>query len=91
MDLQPDTEAHPSSKENGQYSIFDQLHLTTEHTVFKWTSLDTSIKCSEIVASINVEKVMPKLMTLILEQLCDLLPNFCLQVVFVVAEATGSI
>ncbi len=34
--------------------ILENLPLAEEHLIFKWVSIDPNIKCSEIVASINV-------------------------------------
>ena len=50
-------------------SIMDKLRLAHEHLVFKWTSVDPKIKCSEIVASSNVEKVTPGVVAMVTEQL----------------------
>jgi hypothetical protein len=37
-----------------QNSILDNLLLAEEHLVFKFSSIDPGVKCSEIVASVNV-------------------------------------
>jgi len=46
--------------------------------VFKWSSLDPDIKCSEVVASINIKKVTPEIITKITELLRDTIPCLCL-------------
>ncbi len=44
-------------------SILDNIPLAQEHLVFKFSSIDSQIKCSEIVASVNVTKVTPGVIT----------------------------
>ncbi len=39
-----------------QNSILDNILLAQEHLVFKFSSIDPQIKCSEIVAAVNVTK-----------------------------------
>ena len=46
-----------------QNSILDNIPLAQEHLVFKFSSIDPQIKCSEIVASVNVTKVTPGVIT----------------------------
>lgn len=57
--------------------------------MFKWTSIDPNVKCSEIVASINVEKVTPGLLTTITELLIDILPVYGLHIAFGTSDAAG--
>ena len=62
-------EVTDDSKGPSNNSIMGELRLTHEHLVFKWTSVDPKIKCSEIVASSNVEKVTPGVVAMVTEQL----------------------
>ncbi len=55
-----------------QNSILDNLPLAQEHLVFKFSSINLQIKCSEIVASMNVTKVTPGVITSMIIALCDL-------------------
>lgn len=77
------------STEKPQNSILDELRLAKEHLVFKFTSLDPNIKFSEIVASINVEKVTPELITTVTEILIDTLPIYGFYVGFETSDAAG--
>ncbi|KAL9182387.1 hypothetical protein ACHAXT_013039 [Thalassiosira profunda] len=70
-------------------SIMDELKLAKEHLVFKWTSIDPNVKCSEIVASINVNKVTPEIITEITEILGDTMPVNGLECVMETSDAAG--
>lgn len=59
-----------------QNSILDNIPLAEEHLVFKFSSVDPEIKCSMIVASVNVNKVTPAIITSIMIALRDTLPMF---------------
>jgi hypothetical protein len=72
-----------------QNSILDNLLLAQEHLVFKFSSIDLQIKCSEIVASVNVTKVTPGFITSIIIALRDLLPMVDLQVGMATSDAAG--
>ena len=69
-----DLEADPEDSKSN--SILDELKLAQEHLVFKWTSTDPETKCSEIVASINVEVVTAQLVAAVLDRLRDTLPIY---------------
>ena len=68
----------------------DELRLAHEHLVFKRTSIDPEIKCSEIVASINVEKVTPKVVAMMTEQLRDTTPIYGLDCAGQAFDAAGA-
>jgi hypothetical protein len=46
-----------------QNSILDNLPLAQEHLVFKFSSIDLQVKFLEIVASVNVTKLTPGVIT----------------------------
>ncbi len=46
-----------TSANQQQNSILDELPLAEEHLVFKFSMMDPGIKCSEIVALMNVNRV----------------------------------
>ena len=71
-------------------SIMDELRLAHEHLVFKWTSIDPNIKCSEIVASINVEKVTPEVVAIVTEQLRNTIPIYGLDCAGQASDAAGA-
>ena len=59
-----------ASTEQPQHSsIFENIPLAKEHVVFKFLSMDPTVKCLEIVASVNVEKVTPTIISTILTSL----------------------
>lgn len=70
-------------------SILDNLRLAKEHLVFKWTSIDPDVTCSEIVASINIETCTPQVVAAIFTRLRDTLPIYGLKVSHGVADAAG--
>jgi hypothetical protein len=76
-----------------QNSILDNLPLAQEHLVFKLSSIAPQIKCSKIVASVNVTKVTPGVITSVIIALRDLLQMVGLhmgwQQVMVLAAKTG--
>jgi hypothetical protein len=72
-----------------QNSILDNLPLAQEHLVFKFSSIDPHIKCSEIVASVNVTKVTPGAITSVIIALRDLLPMVGLHVGMATSDAAG--
>ena len=82
-------ESNGTNDPQNQNSILDELRLAKEHLVFKFTSLDPDIKCSEIVASINVEKVNPELIATVTEILIDTLPIYGVHVGFETSDAAG--
>ena len=55
-----------------QNSILDNLPLAEEHLVFKFSSIDPQIQCSEIVASVNVTKVTSGIISSMMIALRDL-------------------
>ena len=72
-----------------QNSILDNLLLAEEHLVFKFSSIDPGVKCSEIVASVNVGKVTSSIITAIMISLRDLLPMVGLEIGMVTSDAAG--
>jgi len=64
----------PAATEQPQHnSIFGNIPLAKEHVVFKFLVMDPTFKCSEIVASVNVEKVTPPIISTILTSLRDVM------------------
>jgi hypothetical protein len=72
-----------------QNSILDNLPLAREHLVFKFSSIDPGIKCSEIVATVNVNKVTSGIITSVMIALRDLLPMVGLVVGMATSNAAG--
>jgi hypothetical protein len=72
-----------------QNSILDNLPLAEEHMVFKFSSIDPGVKCSEIVATVNVKKVTSGIITLVMIALRDLLPMVGLVVGMATSNAAG--
>ena len=72
-----------------QNSILDNLPLSHEHLVFKFSSIDLQIKCSEIVASVNVRKVTPGVINSVIIALRDLLPMVGLHIGMATSDAAG--
>ena len=72
-----------------QNSILDNLPLAQEHLVFKFSSIDLHIKCSEIVVSVNVTKVTPGAIPSVIIALRDLLPMVGLHVGMATSDAAG--
>ena len=72
-----------------QNSILDNLQLAEEHLVFKFSSIDPRVKCSEIVASVNVGKVTSSIITAIMISLRDLLPMVGLEIGMATSDAAG--
>ena len=69
--------------------MLDELRLAHEHLVFKWTSLDPDIKCSQVVASINIKKVTPEIITTITELLRTIMSIYGLECSMEVSGAAG--
>ncbi len=57
--------------------------------MFKFSSIDPRVKCSEIVASVNVTKVTSGVITSVIIALCDLLPTVGLKVGMAMSDAAG--
>ena len=72
-----------------QNSILDNIPLAQEHIIFKFSSIDPQIKCSEIVASVNVTKVTPGVITSVIIALCDLLPMVGLHIGMATSDAAS--
>jgi hypothetical protein len=72
-----------------QKSIMDNLLLAEEHLVFKFSSIDSGVKCSEIVASVNAAKGTSSIITAIMISLRDLLPMVGLEIGMATSDATG--
>ena len=85
-----DVEQTATKKARHQNSILDELPLAREHLVFKWTSIDPDIKDSSvIVASVNVQKVTPSIITAVMTLLRDTLPSFDLDIGMATSDAAG--
>ena len=72
-----------------QNSILDNLPLDQEHLVFEFSSINPQVKCSEIVASVNVTKVTPRVITSVITALRDLLPMVDLEIGMAMSDTTG--
>ena len=72
-----------------QNAILDNLPLAQEHLVFKFSSINLQIKCSEIVISMNVKKVTPRVITSVIIALHDLLPMVGLHVGMAMSDAAS--
>ncbi len=72
-----------------QFSILENLPLAEEHLIVKWVSINPDIKCSEIVASINVTKVTAAVITSIMTSLWDTLPIIDLEIRMATSDAAG--
>jgi len=70
-------------------SILDSLILAKEHLVFKFTIMDPNIQCSVVVASANVNKVTPGIITMIMKLLRDTLPCYGLEIAMATCDAAG--
>ncbi len=72
-----------------QNTILDNLPLAQEHIVFKFSSINPQVKCSEIVASENVMKVMPGIITSMIIALGNLLPMVSLEIGMATSDAAS--
>ncbi len=72
-----------------QNSILDNLSLAYEQLIFKFNSIDPQVKCSEIVVSVNVTKVMSGVITSVIMALRVSLPMVGLEVGMTMSDATG--
>jgi hypothetical protein len=77
------------ANDSNQHSILENLQLAEEHLVLKFSSIDPRVKCSEIVASVNVTKVTSGLITSVIIALHDLLPMVGLEVGMATSDAAG--
>ncbi len=59
--------------------ILENIPLAEKHLVFKWVLIDPDVKCSDILASINVKKVSAAVITSMMIALRDTLPMFGLK------------
>jgi hypothetical protein len=84
-----DAECNENKQEVQQNSIFDNIPLAEEHLIFKFSSIDPQIKCSESVASVNVTKVMSGIISSVIIALRDLLPMVGLQAGMARSDAAG--
>jgi hypothetical protein len=69
--------------------ILDNLPLAEEHLIFKFSSIDPRVKCSDIVASVNVTKVTSGVITSVMISLRNLLPMIGLEVGMATSDAAG--
>ena len=67
----------------------DELQLDNEHLVFEQTTLDSDIKCSEVVAAININKVTPEIIATTTELLRDTMLVHDLQCAMATSDAAG--
>ena len=49
------------SKKQKNSSVLGNLRLVKDHLILKFASISPDVKCSEIIASINTEKVTPEI------------------------------
>ncbi len=70
-------------------SILENHPLAEEHLVFKWVLIDPNVKCSDIMASINVKKVSAAVITSMMIALRDTLPMFGLEMRMATSDAAG--
>jgi hypothetical protein len=84
-----DAECDENEQEVQQNSILDNLLLAEEHLVFKFSSINPQIKCSEIVASVNVMKVTSGIISSMIIALRDLLPMVGLQIGMATSDAVS--
>ena len=68
---------------------FSTVSFGKEHLVFKFTIMDPNIQCSKFLASANVDKVTPEIITMILKLLCDTLPWYGLAMAMVTCDVAG--
>ena len=78
-----------SDDDERENSILDYLLLAEEHLVFKFSSIDPGVKCSEIVASVNVANVTSSIITAIMISLLDLLQMVGLEIGMAMSDAAG--
>ena len=79
-----------ASTEQPQHSsIFENIPLAKEHVVFKFLIMDPTVKCSEIVASVNVKKVTPTIISTILTSLQDVMPCYGFEIGVATCDAAG--
>jgi hypothetical protein len=69
-----DAECNENEQEVQQNSFLDNYLLAEEHLIFKFSSMDPQIKCLEIVASVNMTKVTPGIISSMIIALRDLSP-----------------
>jgi hypothetical protein len=84
-----DAECDENKQEVRQNSILDNRLLAEEYLIFKFRSIDPQIKCSEIVASMNVTKVTSGIISSVIIALCDLFTMVGLQVGMATSDANG--
>jgi hypothetical protein len=77
------------SAQQQNISILDNLTLAEEPLVFKYSIMDPNIKCSKVVALVNMNKVTPAIITSIMVLLRDTLPIFGLEVGMATSDAAG--
>jgi hypothetical protein len=63
--------------------------LSQEHLVFKFSSIDPQIKCSKIVASVNMTKVTPGVITSVIIALSDLFPMVGFHIGMATSDVAG--
>ncbi len=74
--IEDDSTIVATSANQQQNSILDELSLVEEHLVFKFSMMDPGIKCLEMLALVNVNRVSAVLITsiiMVLEILCQCL------------------
>ena len=70
--------SHSHFFQNMNESILDMIHLANEHLVVMWTSAfpKREWKCSEVVASTDVEKVSAQIVHSMTTLVCDTIQNY---------------
>ncbi len=64
--IEDDSTIVATSANQLQNSLLDELPLAKDHHVFKFSVMNPGIKCSEIVASVNVNRVSAAVITSII-------------------------
>ena len=75
---------HNVTRRYSRTLFLDNLPLAQKHLVFKFSTIDPQVKCSEIVPSMNVMKVTPRVITSLIIALRDLLPMAGLEIEYLV-------
>jgi hypothetical protein len=87
--VEDDSTIVATSANQRQNSILDELPLAKEHLVFKFSVMDPGIKCLDIVALVNVNRVSSAVITSIIMAFQDTLPMFSLEIRMATLDAAG--
>ena len=67
----------------------DNLRLTKDNLIFRFTSISPNTMCSETIASLNIEVATPKEIVTVQELLMNALPIYGLSINFRISNAVG--